>query len=502
MRYLNKVIFLNSAHVPYAEVKVDGNVHFIGTQGVGKSTLLRAVLFFYNADKLRLGIPKEKKNFDSFYLPFANSYIVYEVMRENGAYTVVVTKSMGRAAFRFIDAPYRKEWFVDDKNEVSADWSEIRTKVSESGGSASSLITGYDMFRDIIFGNNRKPELLQFRKYAIVESPRYQNIPRTIQNVFLNSKLDADFIKDTIIQSMDDNEFVIDLSYYRSQIDTFEQEYSDVMLWMKQDKSGVVPVKKQADIVIGKYRTLLFSKKQIEEGRAELNYSEKMARRKLPELEERIVELKREAERYTRLLGEEKDKFDNERDKLIKQSGIIDSDLKKIRDKRKYYASERIDEVISRVNREPVLKYEQESLFKVYNELTNTYSDVISKYSLMEQRLDAGFAKFENDTNTKILNLKGELNGRISDLMKKSNEQSDEIRSVYEEKLKNFSDSKDFLLEEISDLKQQKTRVECSVHFKDEINGCEERLRNLSSEEKDTAMKVYGAQNEAYKTIY
>ena len=62
MRYLNKVIFLNSAHVPYAEMKLDGNVHFIGTQGVGKSTLLRAVLFFYNADKLRLGIPKEKKN--------------------------------------------------------------------------------------------------------------------------------------------------------------------------------------------------------------------------------------------------------------------------------------------------------------------------------------------------------------------------------------------------------------------------------------------------------
>ena len=132
MRYLNKIIFLNSAHVPYAEVKLDGNVHFIGTQGVGKSTLLRAVLFFYNADKLRLGIPKEKKNFDSFYLPFANSYIVYEVMRENGAYTIVVTKSMGRAAFRFIDAPYSKEWFVDGKNEVSADWSVIRTRVPES----------------------------------------------------------------------------------------------------------------------------------------------------------------------------------------------------------------------------------------------------------------------------------------------------------------------------------------------------------------------------------
>lgn len=96
MRYLNKIIFLNSAHIPYAEVKLDGNVHFIGTQGVGKSTLLRAILFFYNADKLRLGIPKEKKSFDAFYFPYANSYIIYEVMRENGAYCVVAAKSQGR----------------------------------------------------------------------------------------------------------------------------------------------------------------------------------------------------------------------------------------------------------------------------------------------------------------------------------------------------------------------------------------------------------------------
>lgn len=105
MRYLNKIIFLNSAHIPYAEVKLDGNVHFIGTQGVGKSTLLRALLFFYNADKLRLGIPKEKKSFDAFYFPCPNSYIVYEVMRENGAYCVLALKNQGRVMFRFIDAP-------------------------------------------------------------------------------------------------------------------------------------------------------------------------------------------------------------------------------------------------------------------------------------------------------------------------------------------------------------------------------------------------------------
>lgn len=122
MRYLNKIVFLNSAHIPYAEVKLDGNVHFIGTQGVGKSTLLRALLFFYNADKLKLGIPKEKKSFDAFYFPYSNSYIIYEVMRENGAYCVVAAKSQGRVAFRFVDASFERDWFINEQNEVYPEW--------------------------------------------------------------------------------------------------------------------------------------------------------------------------------------------------------------------------------------------------------------------------------------------------------------------------------------------------------------------------------------------
>ena len=286
MRYLNKVIFLNSAHIPYAEIRVDGNVHFIGTQGVGKSTLLRAILFFYNADKLHLGIPKEKQNFDAFYLPYANSYIVYEVVRENSAYSVVVSKSMGRAAFRLIDAPYRKAWFVNDRHEVSADWSEVRTRILESDArcTITPLVTSYEMFRDIIFGNNRKPDMVSYRKFAIVESSKYQNIPRTIQHVFLNSRLDADFVKDTIIQSMNEEDVSIDLTYYRSQIEAFEQEYDDVMRWLRPNKNGEIVVRKQAEQVIQRYRSLLYSQKQLEEGRAELNYAEKAAHDMLPDL--------------------------------------------------------------------------------------------------------------------------------------------------------------------------------------------------------------------------
>lgn len=129
MRALRKIIFVNSAHIRYAEVRLDGNVHFIGTQGVGKSTLLRAILFFYNADKLHLGIPKEMKSYDEFYLPHANSYIVYEVEHEHGPFCVLTFRSSGRACYRFIDAAYRKEWLIDNKGDVTADSKVIRERL-------------------------------------------------------------------------------------------------------------------------------------------------------------------------------------------------------------------------------------------------------------------------------------------------------------------------------------------------------------------------------------
>ena len=121
MRSLRKIVFVNSANIRFAEVKLDGNVHFIGTQGVGKSTLLRAILFFYNADKLHLGIPKEMRSFDDFYLPHANSYIVYEVEHEHGPFSILVFRSSGRACYRFVDAAFRKEWLIDEHGEVTAE---------------------------------------------------------------------------------------------------------------------------------------------------------------------------------------------------------------------------------------------------------------------------------------------------------------------------------------------------------------------------------------------
>ena len=57
--------------------------------------------------------------------------------------------------------------------------------------------TYYEQYRDIIYGN-KHAEGKEFARFRLLETSSYQNIPRSIQNVFLNSRLDANFIKDII----------------------------------------------------------------------------------------------------------------------------------------------------------------------------------------------------------------------------------------------------------------------------------------------------------------
>ena len=168
MRNLSRIIFINSANIPYSDdIYLDGNIHFIGTQGVGKSTILRAVLFFYNADTQKLGIPVEKQNYTDYYFPFANSYIIYEVATEHGAFCILSFKAMNRVCYRFIDSPYRKEFFIDENRTAYRGTDRIRAVLDQYEVAYSRIIYTYDEYRNILYGNATSTE---FRRYSLMES--------------------------------------------------------------------------------------------------------------------------------------------------------------------------------------------------------------------------------------------------------------------------------------------------------------------------------------------
>ena len=487
MRALRKIVFINSANIRYAEVKLDGNVHFIGTQGVGKSTLLRAVLFFYNADKLHLGIPKEMKSFDEFYLPHANSYMVYEVEHEHGPFSILALRSSGRACYRFVDAAYRKEWLVDEHGEVTAEWKVIRERLG--GAYMSKIIDRYEQYRDILYGNKQTLGK-EFARFRLLETNSYQNIPRSIQNVFLNSRLDANFIKDIIIHSMSDEEANIDLGYFRRQVADFEQEYKDISCWFKLNQKGESSVRKQADAVVNAYHELLYMKQQIAELCGELKYAERVSREKLPLIEARIAALRQEQERQRRLLSEIQRKHDEEKTRLNQEQGVVNDKLRRLKERKEYYLAQQIEQVISRCEKEPSVKTALDSHKEKLADLTARFNDVTSKYKVLHQNITHQLETFRQAQQQRILTEEQERQKTDGRLQEAYNEARAEIEQSFEEKMATATNAIDTAKTEQTDCEKELLIIKYLAPYKEEKDLLQQQLNELLLNEKGLTGRV------------
>ena len=392
MKYLNKIIFINSANIPYAEISVDGNVHFTGTQGVGKSTVLRALLFFYNADKHRLGIQQGQKSFDEFYFRQSNSYILYEVMREGGAYTIFVSRYQGRASWRFIDAPYQKEGLVTDDNQVLSDWVKIRERIDKNVAVSARIDSGM-LFKDIIFGNTHDHK---YTRYALVQSSHYQNIPRSIQNVFLNTKLDADFVKNTIIQSMADEDMSIELQIYRRLVTDFEREYDEIDCWFRSSRDGIYPVRQQATTIAEQGRRIVALDQQLLDVWHMINYAVEDSGQQIPLLEVKTDELKTEIEKERCREKELTADYDKEKDSLNQELGANRSKLKEISQARKDFEALGINDKLALASRETSIRQEVAEKQNLLDNLLKTHASIEEKYNIAKTKLDIARKTLEN----------------------------------------------------------------------------------------------------------
>jgi AAA15 family ATPase/GTPase len=78
-RILNRIVQINIANVKYTDLELSGNTCFVGTNNFGKTSLQRAILFFYSANTRGLGISASQKPFEEHYFKYENSYLIYEI---------------------------------------------------------------------------------------------------------------------------------------------------------------------------------------------------------------------------------------------------------------------------------------------------------------------------------------------------------------------------------------------------------------------------------------
>lgn len=481
MRYLNKIIYINTDYksLPYAEVNLNGNVHFIGTQGVGKSTLLRTILFFYNADKQKLGIKPGQKTYDEYYFPFQNSYIIYEVKTETSAFCVLTFKSQGRVAFRFFDSAYDKRHFIDNDGKAFETWDKIRDSFGKNI-SYTRIVSSYEEYRNILYGNNKElPK--EFRQYAMIESKQYQNIPRTISNVFLNTKLDAEFVKETIIKSLNEDDIKIDLTTYSQHLQDFEAHLNDINKWLELNKNGENALEKQAD----KVSKLLLSLTSLEREKKELATQLGWALNNVKEQHPRVQCLL-EAETLNKIRKQEKlddtDKvFDKKKGDIQKQIGEFSSKLKEVISRRRYYEELDINTIIERVSKRSILELEHKNITEEKIILTTAFADIENRYNALLNQLTNQLKEFENNkqgeknaAREKFFNLKYEISRQYESIL-------EDIKTQYSSELETAQS----LVREketiITNHKIQQAEIRNKRFYEKEIESCKNEISDLKA---------------------
>ena len=485
MKYLNKIIFINSANIPYAEISVDGNVHFTGTQGVGKSTVLRALLFFYNADKHRLGIQQGQKPFDEFYFRQSNSYILYEVMRDNGAYTILVSRYQGRASWRFIDAPYQREWLIADDKQVLSDWVKIRERIDRNVAVSARIESGA-MFKDIIFGNTRDSK---YTRYAMVQSSHYQNIPRSIQNVFLNTKLDADFVKNTIIQSMADEELPIDLQTYRRLVTDFEREYDEIDCWFRQTRDGKYPVRQQALKIAEQGRIIVALDQQLSDVWRKLNHAVSNSEQRIPLLEAEATEIKTEIEKEQDREKQLAADYDKEKDSLNQELGAHKSKLKEITQARKDFDAIGINDMLTLADRETAIRQEAADKQSLLDDLLKTHASIEEKYNIARGKLENARQTFKNSQEEAYYQKRDMLQASRKKLDDERTSSRNQVIDAFNNWRRESDERLQLLVTEQNKADNALKELRQWHPMADEIKQADEQLRQLNLMEKENAAK-------------
>lgn len=424
MRNLSRIIFINSANIPYADdIYLDGNVHFIGTQGTGKSTILRAILFFYNADTQRLGISVEKQNYTDYYFPYSNSYIVYEVTTEDGAFCILSFKSMNRVCYRFIDSPYRKEFFIDENRTAYSETERVRAVLDQYGIAYSRIIYTYDEYRNILYGNSTSPE---FSRYSLMESKQYQNIPRTIQNVLLNSKLDAEFIKKTIISSLNEEETAIDLNSYKEHLKNFETRLKDIEEFRKRE------TQKQAHEITQLSAQTSKLQGGLVQNCRELASAFRKAEHLLPQWKEKQNRADADKGILIRRKQELQDESRKRSDKLQETLAVLNNELQKALAKEKDYKQKNIEETIERSSKKEEWKNRQVGLLEEQRILTSQYMEISTKYKSLIQALDEQWNKIHEAKIKQLDTISNAHNERLEEARKEYQRFTDSLYQEFE----------------------------------------------------------------------
>lgn len=488
MRYLNKIIFINSASIEYAEIELPGNTNIAGVSGTGKTSIMRAICYFYTADQRNLGIDLEsnQKPFHEHYFPCSNSHIVYEVKNNDSAFCVILTysNSIKNIQYGFIDAPYNQAWVYNMATGVSpSSWSEITKNIDDNID--RTCIQRNSEYRQILWGCH--PER-KYKKYMLTECKGYENLTKSIRNIFLNTHVfNVEGLKKNIVYSLSSNsEFEenssddltsINLSVLRNLISDAKKDFADMKLWQQIISSENSEIKSQAENIVKLFYNHKEGSDRMFNSLCELKYALDNSKKQIPLLEDNLKIQMSKIEQLTKEISDIYSRKDQELNSIMMEQGAIADRLSHIVQLKQKYSH--IDETVKKVSEKPTLTNLLQTKQSSLAVLKNKNQKLEDSYSSIFLNLDAAKLKTREEIYSFI---EKEKELCEQNCQKNNQDQAREEEKLHSSFMADITDVENSLkkIEDIrTSLSKNIGRTEAKVFYQEEIENLNKENSSL-----------------------
>ncbi len=470
-RILNRIVEINIANVKYADIELCGNTCFVGTNNYGKTSLQRAILFFYSANSRGLGIAQSQKSFEEHYFRYENSFLIYEIDTEDKPFCVIVYRH-NKLVFRFMDAPYSPDFFLN-ANDEALKIKEVIANVEKRGIYISNQIDTFERYRNIIYGTETDKQLSKF--HLLKGNEKYQNIPKSITNVFLSSKnsIDSRFIKDFIANSLTTENSSIKLEQVERQLRQFNEKYNDIETYLKKESQQLV------ELIDKKYDQVHMLKGSQMELADKLGSSLRFAETQNETIRDAAKQKEEELEKLTESHEELKTNIEEKQKDIREEIGYYDRTIREANKKLKEYKEKNIEQAVEKNAEREKLQVELNIARREYESLTSNVSSIELKYSSLIEQLRNDKAAYINKINTKTSEVFNHYN-ELQLLQKNEyNKKDAELRGKRDNTLEEVTSEITAKQIEFNELKSEEKVIRNTRFYESEIKNLEQELAEL-----------------------
>lgn len=470
-RILNRIVEINIANVKYTDLELNGNTCFVGTNNFGKTSLQRAILFFYSANTRGLGISSSQKPFEEHYFKFENSFLIYEIRTEHKPFFVIVYRH-NKLVFRFVDAAYNPDFFFNE-NDEALKIKEILAGLDKRGIFFSQQIDTFERYRNILYGTETDKQLSKF--YLLKGNEKYQNIPKSITNVFLSSKssIDSRFIKDFIANSLTTDTSSIKLEQVDRQLRQFNEKYTDIETFLKKESQQLI------EFIDKKYDQVHMLKGQQMEMADKLGSSLRYAETQNETVIKASQAKQEELDKLTENYEEQKTHLEEKQKDVREEIGYYDKSIREANKKLKEYKEKNIEAAVEKNTEREKLQVELNIARREYETLTSNVQSIEMKYSALIEQLRNDKTAYINKVNSKTSEIFNHYN-ELQLLQKNEySKKETDLKQKREEALNELGAEVTAKQIEYNELKAEEKVIRNTRFYENEIKAQETELADL-----------------------